>query len=98
LVKIRLRRQGGKKHPFYRLVVAEASSPRDGRFIAEIGYYNPTVNPAVLHVEEEEALRWLRQGAQPSETARALLAKAGVFRRLREQSDGSGRSGASPQS
>lgn len=85
MVKIRLRRQGASKRPFYRLIVADAHAPRDGRFLEEIGYYNPTTNPAVLHVQEEAALRWLRQGAQPSETARALLAKAGVLRRLREQ-------------
>ncbi len=83
MVKIRLRRQGGKKHPFYRIVVAESTAPRDGRCIAEIGYYNPTVHPVVLHLEEEEAIRWLRQGAQPSETAKALLAKAGVLARAR---------------
>ena len=83
MVKIRLRRQGATKRPFYRLVVADSHAPRDGRFIEEIGYYNPTTNPAVLHVEEDAALRWLQQGAQPSETARALLAKAGVLKRLR---------------
>jgi small subunit ribosomal protein S16 len=78
VVKIRLRRMGAKKHPFYRLVVADARSPRDGRFIDEIGYYNPTVKPAVLHVEKERAADWLRRGAQPSETVRELLARAGV--------------------
>lgn len=86
MIKIRLRRQGGKKHPFYRLVVANADSPRDGRSLAEIGFYDPTRNPAALHVEEEEALRWLRNGAQPSETARALLSRAGVLQRLRGES------------
>ncbi len=88
MVKIRLRRQGATKRPFYRLVVADSQSPRDGRFIEEIGYYNPTENPAVLHVQEEAALRWLRRGAQPSETARALLAKAGVLKRLRSVEPG----------
>ena len=83
MLKIRLRRQGGKKHPFYRLVVANVDSPRDGRALAEIGFYDPTRNPAAVHVEEEEALRWLRNGAQPSETARALLSRAGVLQRLR---------------
>lgn len=83
MVKIRLRRQGAKKHAFYRLVVADARSPRDGRFLAEIGYYNPTVDPPVVHVDVDAAVRWLRQGAQPSETARALLARAGVWARLR---------------
>ncbi len=83
MIKIRLRRQGGKKHPFYRLVVANADSPRDGRCLAEIGSYDPTRRPAAVHIEEEEALRWLRNGAQPSETARALLSRAGVLQRLR---------------
>lgn len=78
MVKIRLRRMGAKKHPFYRLVVADARSPRDGRCIEEIGYYNPTVKPAVLHVKTERAADWLRRGAQPSETVRELLSRAGV--------------------
>jgi small subunit ribosomal protein S16 len=85
VVKIRLRRQGAKKHAFYRLVVAEASAPRNGRFLAEIGYYDPTTDPPVVHVEVEEALRWLRNGAQPTETARSLLSKAGVMAQLRGQ-------------
>lgn len=87
LVKIRLRRQGAKKHPVYRLVVADSTSPRDGAFLAEIGTYDPTQHPAALHVKQEEALRWLRQGAQPSETARALLARAGVLAQLRAGRD-----------
>ena len=78
MVKIRLRRMGAKKHPFYRLVVADARSPRDGRCLEEIGYYNPTAKPAVLHVEMERAVEWLRRGAQPSETVRSLLKRAGV--------------------
>jgi small subunit ribosomal protein S16 len=85
VVKIRLRRQGGKKHPFYRLVVAPSDAPRDGRFLAEIGYYDPTREPAALHVDVEAAVQWLQRGAQPSETARALLARAGVLERLRAQ-------------
>ena len=83
MVKIRLRRQGGKKHPFYRLVVTDAATPRDGRCIEEIGFYDPTRRPAAVQVDEAAALRWLRHGAQPSETARALLRKAGVLRALR---------------
>lgn len=83
MVKIRLRRQGAKKRPMYRLVVADSTSPRDGAFLAELGTYDPTQNPAALHIKREEALRWLRQGAQPSETARALLARAGVMAQLR---------------
>lgn len=88
MVKIRLRRQGGKKHPFYRMVVAEARSRRNGRCIAEIGYYNPTSTPVTLVVAEEEALRWLRDGAQPSETARALLRKVGVLARWHQEQAG----------
>jgi small subunit ribosomal protein S16 len=75
---------GAKKDPFYRLVVADARSPRDGRFIAEIGYYNPTATPSVIKVEEEQALEWLARGAQPSETARRLLARAGVMQKFHE--------------
>ena len=81
-VKIRLRRMGAKKAPFYRLVVADSRSPRDGRFIEQIGYYDPTKEPAVVSIEEDKALLWLRRGAQPSETARTLLRRAGVLERL----------------
>ena len=82
--RIRLRRMGAKKAPFYRLVVADSRSPRDGRFIEEIGYYDPTKNPAVIEINEEKALKWLKTGAQPSETARALLNKAGILNKLGE--------------
>jgi len=85
MLKIRLRRQGARKHPFYRLVVAESAAPRDGRFVSQIGFYDPTRNPAAVRIEEDLALHWLRRGAQPTETARALLARAGVLARLREQ-------------
>jgi small subunit ribosomal protein S16 len=78
-VKIRLRRMGAKKAPFYRVVVADARAPRDGRFIDEIGFYNPTKDPAELKIETEKALTWLRRGAQPSETVRSLLRKSGVL-------------------
>lgn len=83
MVKIRLRRQGATKRPFYRLVIADSKSPRDGRFVEEIGFYNPTTDPATLHIDQDAALRWLRQGAQPSETVRALLKRSGVLQRLR---------------
>ncbi len=76
--RIRLKRMGAKKAPFYRLVVADSRSPRDGRFIEEIGFYDPTKDPAVINVKEERALYWLNTGAQPSETVKALLNKAGV--------------------
>lgn len=79
MVKIRLRRMGAKKAPFYRLVVADSRSPRDGRFIEEIGYYNPTAQPAQVMVDREKALSWLRQGAQPSPTVRSLLKNAGIL-------------------
>ncbi len=77
--RIRLRRMGAKKAPFYRLIVADSRTPRDGRFIEEIGYYDPTKDPIVLKVNEEKALYWLKTGAQPSETVKSLLNKAGVL-------------------
>ena len=81
-VRIRLRRIGKKKQPQYRLVVAEGASPRDGRFIESIGRYNPRVNPPVISVDEERALSWLRQGAQPSDTAKSMLVKTGVWEKF----------------
>ena len=78
-VKIRLKRMGMKKHPFYRVVVADAASPRDGRFIEEIGYYNPMTEPATIKIDAEKAQQWLKNGAQPTETARTLLKKSGVI-------------------
>jgi len=83
-VKIRLRRMGAKKAPFYRLVVADGRSPRDGRFIEEIGYYNPVKEPEVLEIDEEKALKWLGNGAQPSETVKALLKRNGVWSKFTE--------------
>ena len=77
-VKIRLKRMGAKKNPFYRIVVADSRSPRDGRFIEEIGYYDPLKDPAVIKVDEAKAAEWLSKGAQMTETAKALLKKAGV--------------------
>lgn len=84
-VKIRLRRMGAKKAPFYRLVVADSRYPRDGRFLDEIGYYNPTTQPATLMVEENKAADWIRKGAQPSDTVRSLLKQKGVYKILEEQ-------------
>jgi small subunit ribosomal protein S16 len=81
-VRIRLRRIGKKKQPQYRLVVAEAAGPRDGRFIESIGQYNPRVDPAAISVDEERALYWLQQGAQPSDTVRSLLVKVGVWEKF----------------
>lgn len=81
-VKIRLKRMGAKKRPYYRLVVADARFPADGRFIETIGEYNPIAEPAELRVDKEKALAWLRKGAQPSDTARRLLSQAGVLKEL----------------
>lgn len=78
-VKMRLRRLGAKKAPFYRLVVADSRYPRDGRFIEEIGYYNPTTEPATIQINGEKALEWLKVGAQPSKTVKGLLKKAGII-------------------
>ena len=77
-VRIRLKRMGAKKRPFYRIVVADSRSPRDGRFIEEIGTYNPTTEPSTLVVNEEKAADWLKKGAKPSETVKSLLKKAGI--------------------
>lgn len=77
-VKIRLKRMGAKKAPFYRIVVADSRSPRDGKAIAELGYYDPTKEPAVLKVDAEESKKWLSNGAQASETVKSLLKRAGV--------------------
>ena len=79
MVKIRLRRMGAKKAPFYRIVVADSRYPRDGRFIEEIGTYNPVVNPAGLKVDVDRAQAWIKTGAQPTETVRDLLKKAGAL-------------------
>ena len=77
-VKIRLRRMGAKKSPFYRIVVADSRYPRDGRFIEEIGYYNPLEEPAVVKVDVEKAQKWIANGAQPTATVKDLLKRAGV--------------------
>jgi small subunit ribosomal protein S16 len=74
-VKIRLRRMGAKKAPFYRVVVADSRYPRDGRFIEEIGYYNPMKEPAEIKIDMEKAEKWIKNGAQPTDTVKALLAK-----------------------
>ncbi|QZA33474.1 30S ribosomal protein S16 [Hydrogenibacillus sp. N12] len=84
MVKIRLRRLGAKKRPFYRIVVADARSPRDGRFIEEIGYYNPLTDPADVKVDVERAVYWLKNGAQPTETVRSLFRRTGVLKAFYE--------------
>lgn len=78
-VKIRLRRMGAKKAPFYRIVVADSRYPRDGRFIEELGYYDPTKEPSVLKVDDEKAKSWIANGAQPTDTVKALLKKIGTI-------------------
>lgn len=80
-VRIRLRRMGAKKRPFYRVVVANSTSPRDGRFIDTIGHYNPCTDPPIIKIDEEKAKHWLACGAQPSDTAAALLKKQGLMSR-----------------
>lgn len=82
--KIRLRRMGAKKRPFYRVVVADSRAPRDGKFIEEIGYYDPTTNPATIQIDEEKALKWLSNGAKPSDTAKSLLQKQGIMAKFAE--------------
>ena len=78
-VKIRLKRMGMKKKPFYRIVVADERATRDGRFIDEIGYYDPLQNPAAVRVDTEKAKTWMKNGAQPTDTVRGLLKKAGAL-------------------
>ncbi|RAV19999.1 30S ribosomal protein S16 [Paenibacillus contaminans] len=82
--RIRLKRIGAHKAPFYRLVVSDSRSPRDGRFIEEIGYYNPLTQPATVKIDEEAALKWLQTGAQASDTVRSLFSKAGIMTKLHE--------------
>ena len=79
MVKIRLRRVGAKKKPSYRLVVADSRAPRDGAFISIIGHFNPLTDPETIVIDEEKALSWLKQGAQPTETVARLLAKVGII-------------------
>ncbi len=80
--KIRLKRMGSKKAPFYRVVVANSRAPRDGRFIEEIGTYNPLTNPVEFKVNEDQALKWMLDGAKPSDTVRNLFSKAGLMEKL----------------
>ncbi|MCX5780552.1 MAG: 30S ribosomal protein S16 [Firmicutes bacterium] len=82
--KIRLKRMGAKKNPFYRVVVADSRTPRDGRFIEEIGYYDPATDPATIKIDEEKALKWLATGAKPSDTAKSLLQKQGIMSKFAE--------------
>jgi small subunit ribosomal protein S16 len=79
MVKIRLRRLGAKKAPFYRIVVADSRYPRDGRFIEEIGTYNPLRDPAEINIDADRAQQWIKNGAQPTDTVRSILKKSGVL-------------------
>lgn len=81
-VKLRLVRMGAKKAPFYRIIAADSRAPRDGRFIEMLGTYDPTVNPARVTIKEEEVLKWLNNGAQPSDTVKNLLSKEGIIKKF----------------
>ncbi|EEW51576.1 30S ribosomal protein S16 [Lactobacillus iners] len=83
-VKIRMRRMGSKRKPFYRLVVADSRMPRDGRFIEEVGFYNPLSDTDSVKLDEEKVFAWLQKGAQPSDTVRSLLSKAGLMKKYHE--------------
>ena len=87
-VKLRLKRMGAKKQPFYRIVAADARSPRDGRFIETIGTYNPLVTPAETKIDEELAMKWLKNGAAPTDTVRNLFSKAGIMKKFAEEKQG----------
>ena len=84
-VKIRLTRMGAKKNPFYRIVVADSSSPRDGRFIEILGNYDSTKEPAVINVDEDKAIDWMSKGAQPTDTVRSLFSKKGIMAKFDEK-------------
>ncbi len=88
MVRIRLRRVGAKKQPSYRVVVADSRSPRDGRFIENIGFYNPRTEPPTVEINEERALYWLSQGAQPSDAVAGLLKKQGILAKLAQTKTG----------
>lgn len=81
---IRLKRMGAKKRPFYRLVVADSRSPRDGKFIEELGFYDPTTEPVTIKIDEEKVMKWLTSGAKPSDTAKTLFQKQGIMTRFAE--------------
>lgn len=88
MVKLRLQRFGSKKRPFYRIVAADSRAPRDGRFIEIIGTYNPLTNPAEIKINEEVALRWLSNGAQPTDTVRSLLSRQGIMEKFHQMKNG----------
>lgn len=88
MLKIRLKRMGAKKAPFYRVIVADSRSPRDGRFVAEIGTYNPLTTPAEINIDEEAAQKWLNNGAIPTDTAKNILSKAGIMEKYHNSKQG----------
>lgn len=88
MVKIRLRRMGGKKKPYYRVVAADARSPRDGKFIETLGRYDPRREPSLIELDEEKVLGWLRKGAQPTDQVRRLMEIKGVWQRFQEEKSG----------
>jgi len=83
-VKIRLKRMGAKKSPFYRVIVADSRSPRDGRFIETLGQYDSTTQPATINIDEDKAIEWLKKGAQPTDTVKDLFSKAGILKKWDE--------------
>lgn len=87
MVRLRLRRMGAKKAPFYRVVAADATSPRDGRFIEILGHYNPTKDPQIIELKEDRVKYWLGAGAQPSDTVRSLFRQKGLLRKTQEQDE-----------
>ena len=87
-VKLRLKRMGAKKKPFYRIVAADSRSPRDGRFIEMVGTYNPLTNPAEIKINEELAMKWLKNGATPTDTVRNLLSKNGIMAKFAKEKQG----------
>ncbi|HSJ51513.1 MAG TPA: 30S ribosomal protein S16 [Actinomycetota bacterium] len=97
-VRIRLRRMGAKKRPFYRVVVADQRSPRDGRFIENIGKYHPLEDPSLIEIDEERALHWLSVGAQPSNTVRVLMTKVGIWDKFTAQKTAGTKGGAAASS
>jgi small subunit ribosomal protein S16 len=88
LVKIRLRRMGGKKKPCYRVVAADSRSPRDGRFLETLGRYDPRMEPSLIELDEEKTLKWLREGAQPTDQVRKLMQIKGIWQKFQEEKSG----------
>lgn len=88
MVKLRLRRMGGKKKPYYRVVAADSRSPRDGRFLDTLGSYDPRQEPSLIELDEEKAMKWLRDGAQPTDQVRKLMQIKGIWQRFQEEKSG----------